>query len=139
MRDPHDSHLLTCAGMALNNHEVHPERAELLLGAAGAAAAGSPAACAARRRVDSWCSRADGPRATRTSPQVTIPGTFGIYVRSTEQIVVQRSSDRLLVCVRAVVSLSLFGVPVASESWWVCGVRAWLVVILFSLYPLLLL
>ena len=30
--------------MALNNHEVHPERAELLLGAAGAAAAGSLAA-----------------------------------------------------------------------------------------------
>ena len=43
------------------------------------------------------------------------------------------------VCVRAVVSLCLFAVPVASESWWVCGVRAWLVVILFSLYPLLLL
>ena len=52
MRDPHDLHLLTCAGMALNTHEVHPERAELLLGAAGAAAAGSPAAwcCEAPRR-----------------------------------------------------------------------------------------
>ena len=83
MRDPHDLHLLTCAGMALNTHEVHPERTELLLGAAGAAAAGFPAACAARRRVVSWCSRADGPRATSPWPQSMIPGIFGIYVRRT--------------------------------------------------------
>ena len=82
-RDPHDLHLLTCAGMALNNHEVHPERAELLLGAAGAAAAGSPAACAARRRVGGWCSRAGGPRATSTSPQSMILGIFSIYIRRT--------------------------------------------------------
>ena len=54
-------------------------------------------------------------------------------------LTVDHTPPYLLVCVRAVVSLSLFGVPVASESWWVCGVRAWLVVILFSLYPLLLL
>ena len=66
------------------------------------------------------------------------PGHFW-HRRSTENIVVTRSSDRLLVCVRAVVSLCLFAVPVASESWWVCGVRVWLVVILFSLYSLLLL
>ena len=64
------------------------------------------------------------------------PGHYD-HLHSTNVIVVTRSSDHLLVCVRAVVSLCLFAVPVASESWWVCGVRAWLVVILFSLYLLL--
>ena len=126
--------------MALNTHEAHPEQAEPLLGAAGAAAAGSPAACAARRRVDGWCSRADGYRykqpksdnLAKPAPETALvsssgcraardedfasgydPGHFR-HLRSTEQIVVQRSSDRLLVCVRAVVPLCLFAVPVAS-------------------------
>ena len=61
------------------------------------------------------------------------------HLNSTNVIVVTRSTDHLLVCVRAIVSLCLFAVLVASESWCVCGVRVWSVVILFSLHPLLLL
>ena len=38
--------------MAANIHELHPDQAELLLVAAGAAAAGFPAAGAAERIVD---------------------------------------------------------------------------------------
>ena len=66
------------------------------------------------------------------------PGHFR-HLHSTNVIVVTRSTDHLLVCVRAIVSLCLFAVLVASESWCVCGVRGWSVVILFSLHPLLLL
>ena len=88
MRDPHDLHPLTCAGMALNTHEVHHEQAELLLGAAGAAAAGFPAACAAKRSVGGWCLRAGGPRATKTwLASVDDPGVYE-HLHSTKQIVV---------------------------------------------------
>ena len=92
--------------MALNTHETHPEQAELLLGAAGAAAAGYPAACAARRRVDGWCSRAGGPRATSPSPRSMIPGTFGIFVqRRISSLKIDEPFASLCACGRSVVSV----------------------------------
>ena len=99
--------------MAANIHELHPDQAELLLVAAGAAAAGFSAAGAAERIVDAlvlarWRAARDKYHASGNDPGVHH------HLRSTEEIVVKRSiglfADRLtdfslacvLVCLVAV-------------------------------------
>ena len=68
------------AGVALNAHQVHPEQAELLLVAAGAAAPPAGAG-AAQRTAAGQCSHAGRSRATRTPPQVMILGSLSIYIQ----------------------------------------------------------
>ena len=77
--------------MAANIHELHPDQAELLLVAAGAAAAGFSAAGAAERIVDAlvlarWRAARDKYHASGNDPGVHH------HLRSTVQIVVKRST-----------------------------------------------
>ena len=76
--------------MAANIHELHPDQAELLLVAAGAAAAGFPAVGAAERIVDvlvlaRWRAARDKYHASGNDPGVHH------HLHSTVQIVVKRS------------------------------------------------
>ena len=115
-RTCHNLHPPACAGVALNTQQVHPEQAELLLVAAGSAAAGFPAAGAAQRSAAGWCSHAGGSRATKTSPQVMILGSPSIYIQQR----VSPSKDRpdlLRVRVRKVVSGVCGCVSRASRGW----------------------